>query len=115
MTVENLMEMSALEAMTEAQAFSPTQPVSKLIGYLRESKLYEGFVEDGERTSIVAVRDLLNVSSMDTKLSNLVRQVPRLNRSNTIGDAAALMYEYRARSMPIYQGKNLVGLWTLTS
>jgi predicted transcriptional regulator len=115
MKSEHLMEMPALEAMTETRAFSPTQPVSKLIGYLRESKLYEGFVEEGERTSIVSVRDILNVSSMDTKLSNFMRQVPRLNQNNTVGDAAALMYEYRARSMPIYQGRNLVGQVTSPS
>lgn len=38
-----------------------------------------------------------------------MQYVPRLTASNTLGDAATLMHEFRIRSLPIYQGMTLAG------
>ena len=55
---------------------------------------------------------MLGLTDFEMRLSNLMHQVPRLNRSNTVGDAASLMFEYRTRSMPVYQGSKLLGAVT---
>ena len=109
MKISELMAQSISEFATPAKAFSPTDRVSEVIGFMRETRSYEAVVEEGERTSIVTVRDLLDLSNLDTRLSKLMHQVPRLNRQNTVSDAASLMLEYRTRSMPIYHGGNLDG------
>jgi CBS domain-containing protein len=102
--------MPATELLTEAEMFASSETVSKVIGYLRESKLMEAFVDDGDSTTcIISMRDLLNVTSLNTKLASIMHQVPRLGPNNTVSDAATLMHEYRTRSMPIYKERKLVG------
>ena len=110
-----LAALSIGELKTDARAFAPNDRVSVVIGFLKETNSYDALVEDGDRTCIVSIRDLLGLSSLDTKLSTVMRQVPRLNQNNTTSDAATLMFEHRARSMPIYQGKNLIGQVTSPS
>ncbi len=109
MKISELMAQPISEFATPVKAFSPTDRVSEVIGFMRETRSYEAVVEEGDRTSIVTVRDLLDLSNLDTRLSKLMHQVPRLNRQNTVSDAASLMLEYRTRSMPIYHGGKLDG------
>ena len=89
MKLNDLMRQSISEFVTDARAFSPTDRVSEVIGYMRESGSYEALVEEGDRTSIVTIRDLLDLSNLDTRLSKLMHQVPRLNQHNTVSDAAS--------------------------
>jgi CBS domain-containing protein len=98
--------------VAKTRTFSASDRVSTLIGHLRETNNYEAFIEDEGKTSIVTVRDMLGLTDFEMRLSNLMHQVPRLNRSNTVGDAASLMFEYRTRSMPVYQGSKLLGAVT---
>jgi len=110
------MRMPVTELLTKAEIFPSGDPVSKVIGYLNESKLKEALADDGDsKTCIVSVRDLLNVTTLDTKISAVMHQVPRLGPNNTVSDAATLMREYRTRSMPIYKEKKLVGQITSPS
>jgi CBS domain-containing protein len=109
MKLEELMEQSIPEFVTDVRAFSSTDRVSEVIGFMRENQSYEVVVEDGDHTSVVTIRDMLNLSNLDTRLSKLMHQVPRLNRQNTVREAASLMFEYKTRSMPMYQGTRLVG------
>jgi CBS domain-containing protein len=109
MKISELMALSISDFATPAKAFSPNDRVSEVIGFMRETRSYEAVVEEGDRTSIVTVRDLLDLSNLDTRLSKLMHQVPRLNRQNTVSDAASLMLEYRTWSMPIYHAGKLDG------
>jgi CBS domain-containing protein len=89
---------------------SPMDPLSRVIGSLKESEAYEAFVEEEEQTGVVSLRDILNSSDqLETKLSTLVRYIPRLAPGNTVGDAAALMHEHRIRSLPVYKARELIG------
>lgn len=115
MRIEDLASLPVIDLRAEARAFSPGDRASTVIGFLRETKSYETFVEEGERTFVVSIRDLLDLSTLETKLSTLMHQVPRLNANNTTSDAATLMFEHRVRSMPIYQGKKLAGQITSPS
>jgi CBS domain-containing protein len=110
MKPNELMAQTVAEFVTGADVFHPTDRASEVIGFMRETKSYEALVEDGDRTSIVTMRDLLDLSNLDTRLSKLMHQVPRLSTLNTVADAASLMYEYRTRSMPVYEGTAISGL-----
>jgi CBS domain-containing protein len=104
------MRIPVTELLDEAVIFSSSDPVSKVIGHLSESKLREALVDDGDATTcIVSIRDLLNVTSLSTKVAAVMHQVPRLGPNNTVSDAATLMHEYRTRSMPVYKERKLVG------
>ena len=108
MKPDQLMTKAVTEYLTEATPFSGAEAVSKVIGYLRESKQMEALAEDGDSTYIVTMRDLLNLNSLNTKVSTIMHQVPRLGPNNTVSDAATLMHEFRTRSMPVYKGKKLI-------
>jgi CBS domain-containing protein len=110
MKADQLMQEPVTELMDEAQIFPSSDPVSKVMGYLKESKVGEALVDDGDAsTCIVSIGDLLNMASLNTKLAKVMHQVPRLGPYNTVGDAATLMHEHRARSMPVYKQKRLIG------
>ncbi len=116
MKPDQLMRMPVTELLIETEIFPSSESVSKVIGYLRESKLMEAFAEDGDSTTcIVSMRDILNVTSLNTKLLSIMHQVPRLGTNNTVSDAATLMHEFRTRSMPIYKERKLVGQITSPS
>ncbi len=115
MNPNELIPTSVADLVSETKVFSSTDKASTLIGYLRETNNYEAFVEEQGRTSIVTVRDMLSLTDVETRLSKLMHQVPRLNTSNTVGDAASLMFEYRTRSMPVYQENRLLGAITSPS
>jgi CBS domain-containing protein len=110
MKADQLMQEPVTELMDEAHIFPSSDPVSKVMGYLKESKVGEALVDDGDAsTCIVSIGDLLNIASLNTKIAKVMHQVPRLGPNNTVGDAAALMHEHRARSMPVYRKKTLIG------
>jgi CBS domain-containing protein len=115
MKPDDLAALPIGELKTEARAFSANDKASVVIGFLKETGSYDALVEEGDRTCIVSIRDLLGLSSLETKVSTIMHQVPRLNLNNTTSDAATLMFEHRARSMPIYQGKKLIGQVTSPS
>lgn len=105
----DLMSLPVSEFVTRANPFSPTDRVSEVIGFMRETHSHEALIEDGEKSFIITMGDLLDLASLDTRLSKLARQIPRLNRQNTVGDAASLMFEFRTRSMPVHDREMLVG------
>jgi CBS domain-containing protein len=109
------MRMQVTDLMGEAQVFPSSELVAKVIGYLNESKPREALVDNGDATCIVAVRDLLNVTSLSTRLSNVMHQVPRLGPNNTVSDAATLMHEFRTRTLPVYKQRKLLGQITSPS
>lgn len=116
MKPDELMLTPATELLTEATALKSTDPVSKAIGLLNESGLMEAFADDGDGTTgIVTMRDLLNVDNLNTKIASVMHKVPRLGLTDSVGDAAALMREFRTRSVPVYKGKKLTGQVTSPS
>ncbi len=90
--------------------FDPSDTVSRLIGNLKETKSYEGFVEEKTRTSSVSMRDILDVDNVvTTKLSTIMSLVPRLNMGDSALFAAKLMFEHRIRSLPVYTNGKIQG------
>ena len=116
MRPSKLMSLPLREFLTPTTTFRPGDTVSKVIGFLRNTRLYEAFIEDGESTALVAVRDILGASSIDkTRLSNLMYRIPRLSPGDTVRRAATLMHDLRVRSLPMYEGRRLLGQVTAPS
>ena len=97
-------------------SFSSTDPITRVIGHLKESSEYDAIVKDGDKVAIVSVRDLLNVGNITTeKLTRIMKQVPKLSADDRISTAAKLMFEYRIRSLPVYDGRKLLGRITCSA
>lgn len=110
MKPEELRLLSVSALLSPAKIFSPKDPVSHVIGYLRDSNLNEAFVEEKENTTVATMRNILGVQNIKTaKISSVTSHVPRLNLNNTVGDAALVMFEHRVRSLPVYEGSKLIG------
>ncbi|MHB8568386.1 MAG: CBS domain-containing protein [Nitrososphaerales archaeon] len=110
MKSQMLKATNAEEFLLPARTINPSEPISKVIGRLKESNSYEAFIEENDRTAIITLRDILNVKSITTtKVSSIMHYLPRLTLSATVGEAARIMFEYRVRSVPIYNGSKLKG------
>jgi len=96
--------------------FDPSDTISHLIGILKSSNGYEGFVEETSRTSTITLREILDVENADkTKVSTLMLPVPRLNAGDSIIFAAKLMFENKLRALPVYENGKLQGKVTSPS
>lgn len=92
------------------KAFSSSDSITRIVGFLKESHEHEAIIEDGDRTAVISVRDLLQVENISTeKITKIMKRVPRLGLSDSLAVAAKLMLEYRIRTLPVYAGKKLVG------
>ena len=109
-TPSKVKDLSVIDLMEPVKPLNSTDTASRAIGEMLESKLYEVFIEEPEKTAMITIRDILNVRDITTtKLSLIMSFVPRLNQYNTVSDAATLMFEYRIRSLPIYEEGELKG------
>ncbi len=114
--METIRRLEVSSILTDAPIVAPNAPVSKTIGMLRNSKLYEAFILLPGKVGMITTRDLLRVSKIEeTKNSTIMNYVPTLSVNSTLGDAARIMTEYRIRSLPVLQGKDLAGAVTSLS
>jgi CBS domain-containing protein len=103
-------QISVKELLNPLELFTPESPIAKVIGSLRDSGSNEAFAEESDRTAVVTLRDILNVKDITTtKVSKIMSYIHRLNSNNTVEDAASLMFEYRIRSLPVYENSKLLG------
>ena len=109
MLANDLRTLPVTELVTPLRTLDSTDTVSHAIGYLVGSKSYETFIEDEEKVGVVSIRDLLGVSNISMRISSLMKYIPALNKYNTVGDAATLMFEYRIRSLPVHEKRKLIG------
>ena len=97
-------------------AFSSSEPITRIVGYLRESREHEAIIQDGDRAAVVSVRDLLQVENIASeKITRIMKQVPKIALKDSLANAAKVMLEYRIRSLPVYDGEKLVGKITSQS
>jgi len=105
------------ELLTKPVTISPSAPVSKVIGLLRENKAYEAFVtEQKEVQGIVTIRDILRAKHIATgKISSLMTRIPRLKPEDDVSLAARIMTEHRIRAVPVAEEGKLIGQLTAAS
>jgi CBS domain-containing protein len=91
----------------------PLNPVSKVIGVLKEHDAYEALVMIGKKVGMVTSRDLLNVRNITTrKTETLVKFVPSLTPTDSVNKAARIMMQHRIRSIPIVERNKVTGMVT---
>ena len=81
---------------------SPSSSVSEIIGVLQSNEAYEVFIEEGNKTGIVTMRDILKAQDIaNMKASSIMTPIAKLSPNETVGKAARLMSDYRLRALPI--------------
>lgn len=116
MNIDKLKSLSVSELLTPVEMMLPSDLVSNGIGFLKKSGEYQMMIDDGVRTGSVSVRDILDCQNITTtRLATLMKYVPQLTRSNSVGDAATIMFDYRIRSLPIFEKGELIGQITSRS
>ena len=102
--------MSVSDFTETATVVDPSENVSKLIGTMKNSKGYDAFVDENDRTSIVTFREILDVEdAVSTKISSVMLAVPRLNEGDSVLYAARLMFENKLRALPVFKDGKLMG------
>src|SRR4030042_2117304 len=100
--MESIKKLEVNSLISPVISVSPTCPLSKGVGGLKEANAYEVFLEENGKIGIVSTRDVLKASSITTeKASNLAIYLPNLSRRSSVGEAARLMMEYHVRALPI--------------
>src|SRR5579863_7264876 len=115
MKPEELRSLPVSQLLSPAKSFRAGDPISKAIGYMRDAKLSEVFIEEQTGITVATIRDLLRVQNIKTKISTIAAHVPKLNPNNVVSDAALIMFEHRVKSLPIFEKSNFTGQITSQS
>ena len=109
----SLVELGTLsvdELIQEAVLTPASSTVSEIIGLLKSRGCYEAFIELRSKVGMVTSRDLLKVTNISyTKVSSLIKYIPRLERKTSLQEGASVMSEHRIRALPIFEGGKIIG------
>jgi CBS domain-containing protein len=97
---------------TDYVAFDPDTRVAKLMGTFRSNpKLKVVFVTDDDGfAGVVSRKQLLSSHHPPEERANSVlRSAPQLSRTEDVRETARLMVESELKSLPVFEGSNLVG------
>jgi len=108
--IEDLRKQPIEPLLSNLIELPPDSNLSKLVGLLRATSAYEVFVPEHTRCGIISARDVLKAANVEgTKPMALMSYIQVLLKEASIGDAARLMADYRIRSVPITDGRKIVG------
>jgi len=79
------------------------------MGILKHKGAYEVFIEEGDKVSMITMREILKAGDISMKASSLMFYVPKLSSDDTVGKAARLMNDYRLRALPIVSEGSIEG------
>lgn len=99
---------------TEHASFDPATRVSKLRGAFDEEILTNAILVEGEEVVGVIPRKALLDSHHDPgeKLQSIVRDPPRVSRTEDLRETARLMVESELKLLPVYEGTQFHGVIT---
>lgn len=94
-----------------SEVFRSSDTASSLLGYFRETNIYEAPVVGENKIGFVTLRDLLNVSHPErTRLGKVWKFVGVLRPDNRISEAVELMIQNDTRAVPIDGDSSAVGI-----
>ena len=94
----------------------PMSSISEVISAIRQNDVYEAFIAEEGKISIVTLREVLKASDISNmRVSSLMLPVSKLPPDATVGRAARLMGDYRLRALPIVRKKAIEGVVTAKS
>ena len=95
---------------------SSTDPISEVMGVLKQNDAYEVFIQEEDKVSMITIREILKASDISNmRASSLMFYVPKLSPDDTVGKAAKLMNDYRLKALPIVSEGTIEGAVTTQS
>jgi len=94
---------------------SSESPISEITGILKHNNAYEVFIQEGDKVSMITLREILKAADISMRVSSLMFYVPKLSPEDTVGKAAKLMNDYRLRALPIISEGTIEGAVTSQS
>ncbi|HUK51185.1 MAG TPA: CBS domain-containing protein [Terriglobales bacterium] len=102
--------LQSLNSLISELDVAPEGSIWKIVGRFKESGKYEVFFPETTRCGVISQRSLLRMTNLETaKPSAIMSYVPVLHKESQIGDAARVMSDYRIRSVPISDGRKVIG------
>jgi len=74
---------------------SSESSISEVMGILKHNNAYEVFIQEGDKVSIITLREILRAADISMKVSSLMFYIPKLSSDDTVGKAAKLMNDYK--------------------
>jgi CBS domain-containing protein/ribosome-associated translation inhibitor RaiA len=91
--------------------FSPEESVSRVLGELERTGRYEAVVQAGDKTGLITLRHLLNVSQPEnTKLLHLWKPLTQVTPDSVVTGVAAELIRINERALPVVEGTKPVGI-----
>jgi len=98
------------DLMEDSINVDPETPVSKIIGILRETGVYQVFSKNGGKVGMISMQDILKVSNITSrKASSTISSVPKIRPDEKVDVAVDLMDNYRIRCLPIVEDNEVIG------
>ena len=94
---------------------SSESSISEVMGILKHNNAYEVFIQEGDKVSIITLREILRAADISMKVSSLMFYIPKLSPDDTVGKAAKLMNDYKLRALPIVNEGTIEGAVTTKS
>jgi len=77
---------------------------------MAEKGVHEVLIPEERQCAMISLRDILRCSSLEnTKPASLMIHIPILSTDSTVSQAARIMVDYRIRTIPISDGRRMVG------
>ena len=91
--------------------FHPEDPTSKVLGYFKDTGIYETVASDGANSGLITVRDLLGVDHPQrTKVKSVWEQIGTVNSNNSVEQVVTILIDNDVRALPLVEGGNLIGI-----
>ncbi|MHC1586219.1 MAG: CBS domain-containing protein [Candidatus Hecatellaceae archaeon] len=109
--MKRIAEIPVSEMASEPLVIDGSEALTKAVGLMKQAEAYEILVRLGEgKLGILTTRTILSRSfPLGMKVKGLAEQVPLLSPEDPVGKAAALMSQFRFRSLPIVEKGKLIG------
>jgi len=91
--------------------FYPDDPTSKVLGYFKDTGVYEAVASDGSNTGLITVRDLLGVDHPQrTKVKSVWKQIGTVNSDDSVEQVVSILIDNDVRALPLVDGGDLIGI-----
>lgn len=100
------------DIMEDAIVVNPNDNISKIANSLIKKGKYEGYYLDNNKNKIIGISLSEILSTRDIfsqKISNIGKNGIWLSKDSSISQASRIMSYNRARSLPIFEGKKIIG------
>jgi CBS domain-containing protein/ribosome-associated translation inhibitor RaiA len=96
--------------VSELVVLPENSSLSKIIAFLRDQNVYEIFFPEGNRCSMISVRDILKLRNVEsTKPSSIMVHAPTIPKQATVGQAAKLLVDHGVSAIPVFDNGQAVG------